>query len=137
MPLQRINHFHGMLALCRKAAMARLLTAMAAAAPPGAYAFAPPAWLLPAQLPALLADAKSRGRQQTYIIKPDAGCQGRGIALVQGGPRTTLLKALAGLPPAVAAPAVAQHYLSNPALIGGHKYDLRLYVLVAGVDPLR
>jgi tubulin polyglutamylase TTLL6/13 len=55
--------------------MARLLTAMCAAAPPGTYAYAPPAWLLPAQLPALLADAKARGRQQAYIIKPDAGCQ--------------------------------------------------------------
>ena len=72
---QRINHFHGMLALCRKASMARLLAAMAAASPPGAFEFVPRTWLLPAQLPALLDDARAAGQQQAYIIKPDAGCQ--------------------------------------------------------------
>ncbi len=31
----------------------------------------------------LLADVKARGKKQIYILKPDAGCQGRGIRLVQ------------------------------------------------------
>jgi tubulin polyglutamylase TTLL6/13 len=72
--LQRINHFYGMLELCRKKAMAVHVSAMAAVAPQH-YNFAPLSFSLPAQLPDLLADAKARGKKQVYIIKPDAGCQ--------------------------------------------------------------
>lgn len=32
---------------------------------------------------------------------------------------------------------VAQHYLPKPHLINGFKYDMRIYVLVLCVDPLR
>jgi tubulin polyglutamylase TTLL6/13 len=32
---------------------------------------------------------------------------------------------------------VVQTYIDKPYLIGGLKFDLRVYVLLAGCDPLR
>jgi tubulin polyglutamylase TTLL6/13 len=71
---QRLNHFHGSLEICRKRSMALHLQRMAAHAPTH-YAFFPTTFVLPADLPALLSDARAAGRRQAYILKPDAGCQ--------------------------------------------------------------
>eukprot|EP00775_Hariotina_reticulata_P004902 gene4902-5146_t len=134
-PTQRINHFFGMLELCRKRSMARSLAALAAAVPPSAgLDFFPCSWQLPNQLGTFLAAAKAGGKKRVFIVKPDAGCQGKGIRLIQGGTETGVLRALSGLE---SQQAVAQAYISKPLLIQGFKFDLRVYVLVADVDPLR
>jgi tubulin polyglutamylase TTLL6/13 len=65
----------------------------------------------------------------TYIIKPEGDSQGRGIFLSR---RLDQIEASAkdqGM--------VVQEYLERPHLIDELKYDLRIYVLVYGVNPLR
>jgi hypothetical protein len=31
---------------------------------------------------------------------------------------------------------IAQKYISNPLLVNGHKFDFRIYLLIASTDPL-
>ncbi|XP_034495958.1 probable tubulin polyglutamylase TTLL9 isoform X3 [Ailuropoda melanoleuca] len=103
----------------------------------------------------------------TWIMKPVAGSQGKGIFLfrrlkdIMDWSKGTAGKKLASLeaPPARSAvnPSgshdarssddqkdeipvenyVAQRYIENPYLIGGRKFDLRVYVLVMSYIPLR
>lgn len=50
---------------------------------PKLYAFTPKSYQLPEETADFLADAKVVRKGKAWIIKPDAGCQGRGIVLVQ------------------------------------------------------
>ena len=75
----------------------------------------PYAWRHPAQK-----------RKPTLIVKPDAGCQGKGIFLTKH------------LDDVVEADGmIAQQYLQTPLLVDGYKFDLRLYVLVLSCSPMR
>jgi tubulin polyglutamylase TTLL6/13 len=55
-------------------------------------------------------------------------CQGRGIYLVRKFEDILLEPG---------DQFVAQRYMSKPYLIDGLKFDLRVYILVYGVEPLR
>ncbi|CAG9464782.1 unnamed protein product [Pedinophyceae sp. YPF-701] len=131
--LQKINHFHGMLEICRKNRMARNIRRMQRVLPDD-FAYVPKTYILPEDSNEL-ADAIRSRRKRTFIVKPDAGCQGKGIRLVQT--QEQLARVLAELEMLGQANVVAQRYLSKPLLINGYKFDLRIYVLVAAVDPLR
>ena len=60
------------------------------------------------------------------IVKPEASCQGRGIFL------TRKIEDID-----TADKHVVQEYIKKPFLIDGLKFDLRIYVLITGCDPLR
>lgn len=74
--LQKINHFAGMLELCRKKTLARNISAMAAQFP-GHFQFCPKTYVLPDDLESLWKDFKSqkKGKPKTLILKPDSGSQ--------------------------------------------------------------
>eukprot|EP01062_Namystynia_karyoxenos_P001234 TRINITY_DN10421_c0_g2_i2.p1 TRINITY_DN10421_c0_g2~~TRINITY_DN10421_c0_g2_i2.p1 ORF type:complete len:1013 (+),score=297.14 TRINITY_DN10421_c0_g2_i2:79-3039(+) len=72
---------------------------------------------------------RRRRERPTWIVKPSKGCQGCGIFLTQN--LSDLDLASRG-----EVQYVVQRYIDNPLLIDGLKFDLRLYVLVLGVDPM-
>uniref|UniRef100_A0A1I8HYV3 Tubulin--tyrosine ligase-like protein 9 n=1 Tax=Macrostomum lignano TaxID=282301 RepID=A0A1I8HYV3_9PLAT len=120
----KINHFPGMSEICRKDCLARNLSRMRRLFPKE-FNIAPRTWVLPADYADLQAYARSR-KHRTYILKPDAGCQGRGIWFTRC---VKDIKPTDNL--------VCQLYVSRPFLIDDYKFDLRVYVLVAGCDPFR
>ena len=128
-PWQIINHFPGTPNIARKNRMGQNLNRVAKVFPKE-YSFYPRTWSLPSEL----ADFKNQFDPTTglglnnrmFIIKPDAGCQGKGIHLVRSWDQVPQQDGV-----------VAQVYVKKPLLIDGFKFDLRLYVLVTSVKPLR
>lgn len=92
------------------------------------YSFFPLTWMLPIEYHELKSyfDSKQKGKARTFIVKPEAMSQGRGIFLT---------RKIEDIDPQ--SHCVVQRYLHKPFLIEGLKFDLRIYVLVASVDPLR
>eukprot|EP00912_Choanoflagellata_sp_UC4_P001087 UC4_evm3s670 len=122
---QKVNHFPRMGEICRKDLMARNLSRMSKLFPQE-YNFHPKSWSLPADLGEFRRYARLRKHKDTYIVKPDAAAQGRGIHLING---------LEDLKPGL--DATVSKYIANPLTIDGFKFDLRLYVLVTSCDPWR
>ena len=126
-PYQKVNHFPGMFQLSRKNHLARNLIKMQKEFPKE-YKFFPKTYLLPSEFGEfkLSFANKSAANRPVYIVKPEAGCQGRGIFLTNThedlNPEDHY---------------VVQKYIKNPLLIDDLKFDCRLYVLVLSVDPMR
>ncbi|BES98991.1 tubulin-tyrosine ligase activity [Nesidiocoris tenuis] len=121
---QRINHFPGMLEICRKDALARNLKQMLKLFPKE-YNFFPKTWCLPEDSVDMYEYARNNPGK-TYILKPCRGSEGRGISLTKNPKDFRTRYRMIG-----------QVYISKPLLIGGFKFDFRIYVLVTSCDPLR
>lgn len=59
-------------------------------------------------------------------MKPANASEGRGISIVDDL-RDVVIDDT----------SVIQRYITNPLLINGHKFDLRIYVLITSYEPLR
>lgn len=152
---QKVNMYPGIQQITRKNYLARNLCRMQKFYG-SEYDFFPRTWVLPSEMLDLRAHSeqyrKSKSRKRhppTYIVKPDAMSQGRGIFMSRNIERICRIALdssenpnLSENPSGSVAPGekltyVAQHYIEKPHLIDDLKYDLRLYVLVCGVSPLR
>lgn len=131
---QRVNHYPKSRQLTRKDLLARSIAKFAnlvKLAPDatsrrleGAFDVTPATFLLPQDYCALV-QASRADSCTLWIVKPVGLSRGRGISLVADIEDVTY-----------AEPVVVQEYLSRPLLLEGHKFDLRLYVLVTSFSPL-
>lgn len=123
---QKINHFPGTYNFSRKDHLARNLKRLKKEFPQF-YKFFPETWNIPSERGDFQKKfAQRKHKIQTFIVKPEAAAQGRGIFLCQKPDDIPSNESY-----------VVQKYLDRPYLIDGLKFDLRIYVLLAGVDPLR
>lgn len=120
---QKINHFPGMYAISRKNYLALNLNKLKKLFHED-FNFFPKTWVAPIDT----FDLKlylSNSQNTYFIVKPEASCQGRGIFIT---------RKVDDIDPNR---HVVQEYILNPYLIDNLKFDLRIYVLITGCDPLR
>eukprot|EP00930_Biecheleria_cincta_P037434 TRINITY_DN25697_c0_g1_i1.p1 TRINITY_DN25697_c0_g1~~TRINITY_DN25697_c0_g1_i1.p1 ORF type:complete len:651 (+),score=94.47 TRINITY_DN25697_c0_g1_i1:43-1995(+) len=121
-----VSRYIGCPDLCDKGNFARMCYAVKDFCDPHEFSFNPRTWVLPDQYNEL--KAKLEKSKKTFIVKPEDGSQGDGIFLVKGS-RDLDIK----LPNSRS--AVVQQYVEKPLLLGGVKFDLRMYVcLIGGSD---
>lgn len=65
-------------------------------------------------------------RRNVWIIKPSNSSQGRGIHIIDDVNELNVDEL-----------SIASRYITNPLLINGYKFDLRIYVLITSYEPLR
>ncbi|KAL0274184.1 UNVERIFIED_CONTAM: hypothetical protein PYX00_006665 [Menopon gallinae] len=109
---------------------------------PGKYLyldFVPVTFVLPADYNMFVEEYR-KNPQSTWIMKPCGKSQGAGIFLIN---KLSKLKKWSREsktpfnPTLVKESYVISKYIDNPLLIGGKKFDLRLYVLVSSFRPLK
>ena len=126
---QKLNHFPHSFNIGRKDAMWRNLSEMIDDFPED-YDFVPKTYIFPQDAEDFDKDRKesseSKEKPSLWIFKPSASSWGKGIKLVtKDSPLPAIQKGF-----------IISEYLSDPHLIEGWKYDLRVYVLVTSFDPL-
>lgn len=148
---QRLNHYRNGRELCRKDLMAknmkrrrRALEKEGRLEEAQAYDFIPTTFVLPREYSMFVEEFKKVGG--IWIMKPIGSAQGKGIflftrlsevsdwktdykSLKPGGKGKEEDKEVEAY--------VVQRYLQYPLLIGGKKFDMRLYALVTSFSPLK
>ncbi|KAL0236715.1 hypothetical protein PCE1_000113 [Barthelona sp. PCE] len=120
---QRINHFPSMFELGRKDRMYKNISKQQRIFPHD-YDFVPKTFVLPSEERFLRSYAIDNPGK-CFIYKPAASACGRNIRVVKNIINKMPSK------------GVVSEYISNPKLINGYKFDLRIYVVMTSVLPLR
>ena len=141
---QRINHFPNHYELTRKDLLVknlkrtrRNLVRSGQHEEAMRYGFFPATFVLPGEYGLFLEEFKRSGGA-SWIMKPIGKAQGRGIFLFNRLSQVSdWKKDHRWSKEAVQAETyVAQRYIDRPYLVGGKKFDMRLYMLVTSSSPL-
>lgn len=135
---QMVNHFPTHQELTRKDLLLKNLKHYTRKCSSLKSSLIPTSFLLPGEYQLFVEEF--RRRPSTWIVKPAGKSQGAGIFLVHklsqvknrchGGPAAASLGGAGER-------HVVSRYVERPLLVGGRKFDLRLYVLVTSFHPLR
>ncbi|XP_038601590.1 tubulin polyglutamylase TTLL11 [Tachyglossus aculeatus] len=130
----QVNKFPGMTEMVRKITLSRAVRIMQDLFPEE-YNFYPRSWILPDEFQLFVAQVRmvkdgNPSWKPTFIVKPDGGCQGDGIYLINDPSDIRLTGNLQSRP------SVVQEYICKPLLIDKLKFDIRLYVLLKSLEPL-
>ncbi|XP_063256817.1 tubulin monoglutamylase TTLL4 [Prinia subflava] len=123
---QKLNHFPGSFQIGRKDRLWRNLLKMQLRCGKKEFNFFPQSFILPQDVKSLRKAWAEGSSRQKWIVKPPASARGIGIQVIHKWSQLPKRR-----------PLLVQRYLHKPYLIGGKKFDLRIYVYVTCYDPLR
>ncbi|CAD8106578.1 unnamed protein product [Paramecium primaurelia] len=145
-PHQKINHFRNHYELTRKDLMIknlkkqrRMLEKEGKTDEANSYNFFPLTFHLPSEYPIFNEEFKKQGDNKTaWIMKPIGKSQGRGIFLFNKIQQISQWKNQVKFNPEnpSAESYIVQRYIADPLLIGGKKFDARIYLLCTSYSPL-
>ncbi|KAL5272706.1 hypothetical protein ACHWQZ_G000784 [Mnemiopsis leidyi] len=122
--LQKVNHFPRSYEITRKDRMYKNYMRMRQTMGAKHFDFLPVTYVLPSEVNEFYSTfQRERG---FWIAKPVASSRGRGISIISHPNQINLEEQV-----------VVCKYISNPLLVDGFKFDLRIYVMVTSFDPLR
>ena len=128
LPHQRFNKIPGMDFICYKSTLFRSLNEMRAQYP-HLFDVYPRTFLLPREFLEFQREHKAICGKDlvapSWVIKPRNSCCGKGISIIQSVADVK----------SIDYESVAQLYI-HPYLIDGHKFDFRMYLLIASLEPL-
>jgi len=124
-PFQKINHFPSITEITRKDKLCANMVEMQEVYGRKAFEFIPDTYVLPEEFADFYAHFHN-DRESSWIVKPPASSQGKGIFIVNSVNQVPLDQQL-----------IISKYIQNPLLINGLKFDIRIYVLVTSFEPLR
>ncbi|KAM3918235.1 tubulin polyglutamylase TTLL5 [Leptodactylus fuscus] len=120
---QKVNHFPRSYELTRKDRLYKNVQRMQQTHGMRNFNLLPQTYLLPGEYQEFCNTfSKDRG---PWIVKPVASSRGRGVYLVNSPSQISADENI-----------LVSRYISNPLVIDGFKFDVRLYVLITSYDPL-
>ncbi|KAI9101639.1 tubulin-tyrosine ligase family-domain-containing protein [Phlyctochytrium arcticum] len=122
-PWKKVNHFPMSFQIGRKDKLWRNYIRCQGTWGFQLFNFLPETYLLPTHLPSLMRIFHS---QTHWIVKPPASARGHGIRVITHPKKLPKKRKV-----------VVSRYITKPYLIGGRKFDIRLYVVVTSWEPLR